>query len=109
VGERPRRRHTLQRHGDSGRFGQPDGEGDGAFVALALEHDGRLLRGLIDHDRDDFDLLRAGRLRRHDVRPFRAMYARSGTPSTAKIDRMITPIRTLVFMPAPVPETVESV
>ena len=36
VGERPRRRHTLQGHGDPGGLGQPDGHLDGTLVTLAL-------------------------------------------------------------------------
>src|SRR5207237_374504 len=69
VREGPRRRHALERNGDSGRLGQPDGERDGALVALALQQHRRLLRALVDHARHDLDLLRAGRLGRPSAEP----------------------------------------
>src|SRR6516165_713612 len=47
VGERPRRRHALERYGDRDHLGGPDADRHQALVALALELDRRLLGDLI--------------------------------------------------------------
>jgi len=64
VGERARRRHTLQRQRDAGGFREPDRHRELAVIPLALEHDHGLLRGRIDQHGDDGRLLLGGHARR---------------------------------------------